>query len=305
MRRHHHRCTQGAGLPVRERSAADAPCWRFGGILRAMGPAAFFDAIDAGDAAAVSAALGQEPALANALCDPGRAPGGSTAVTALHYAVHVGHEDVAALLVEAGADLDARNDEGRTALHDAIENGRVQTHELLLERGAEVDVCAAAILGHIDDLRAMLDRDVELANDRTTGLSPLGWAAYGNQADVAELLLDRGARMDDKELFCAAACGHAQVAEVLVRRGADPDEQDERGNTALHVAAAMPFTCDATDFVRLLLDARAETDLVDAQGQTALDIASAEARQVIDHPAATPGDCKDVESVASLLREQG
>jgi ankyrin repeat protein len=81
------------------------------------------------------------------------------AVLPLHSAVAGGHGDVAALLIEAGADVNARQRHGWTPLHGAAQNGAIETVERLLAAGADPTarnddgVSAAALAagaGHAD-----------------------------------------------------------------------------------------------------------------------------------------------------------
>jgi ankyrin repeat protein len=196
---------------------------------------AFFEAVRAGDAARVAELVRGGPELLGARGGPAWDSARPTACTGLHVAVHVGSVAVAEVLLDAGIDVEARTTEGRTALHDAIELSS-KVEPLLHERGAFVDVCSAAILGRLDRLRELLDADPTLVDDRSTNLSPLGWASYGNAVESARLLIERGARMDDHELCCAASVGHVEVGRMLLRHGADRALRDGRGRTAHDVA---------------------------------------------------------------------
>lgn len=261
-----------------------------------MGPKEFFAAIDAGDAGAVRTALDGDPALALARRDDGATP--------LHAAVFRGHAEIAAILLDAGAAIDARNAEGRTALHDSIEDGHAKLTELLMARGAEVDICTAAILGDLDRLRKWLAADPERVNDRSTELSPLGWASYGNQTATARELIDRGARIDDGELLCAASVGHVEVGELLIDRGADPNgRHGDEGTAPLHAAAAMRYTNDSSRFIRMLLARGADPALeTGTHGRTAIQIAGrCRAEQAERKPACR----KDYDAVLKILREAG
>ena len=60
--------------------------------------------------------------------------------TALHWAARGGHAGVASLLLERGADLEAKQNYGKTALHIAVFGGHAEVASLLLERGAELEV---------------------------------------------------------------------------------------------------------------------------------------------------------------------
>jgi hypothetical protein len=83
--------------------------------------------------------------------------------------------------------------------------------------------------GGFDEVRTMLDREPALANaawdwgggDWETGL---GAAAHMGRRDIAELLLDRGARLD---LFAAAMLGHVEVVRAFV--GAYPAMREAAG----------------------------------------------------------------------------
>lgn len=60
--------------------------------------------------------------------------------TALHYAVFAGQEEIAALLLERGADLNARSPNGSSVLMIAVYEGREDMARRLLARGADVGV---------------------------------------------------------------------------------------------------------------------------------------------------------------------
>lgn len=265
----------------------------------------YFRAIDDGDLETLRRLLRDRPGLLEARTSPGYAPERQQSCTGLHAAIYAGQHGAARLLIDSGIDLEARTAEGRTALHDSIEFGHPAVTELLLERGAELDVCSAAILGRVERVRELLDAGPDLANDRSTGLSPLGWAAFGNQVEAARELIDRGARMDDGELQCAASVGHVEVGRFLIERGADPDDACE-GTRALHAAAAMIYTDDAVEFVRMLLDAGADRDARTPDGRTALQIAEEGARRQERELAGKPGACrKKFADIAALLRARG
>jgi ankyrin repeat protein len=64
----------------------------------------------------------------------------------------------------------------------------------------------------------------------------------------------------------AASGGHADVAELLLKRGANPNARDRHGYTPLHWASA-------ADVVYVLLDHGADPTITDNRGRTPLDLA--------------------------------
>eukprot|EP01012_Entosiphon_sulcatum_P015500 TRINITY_DN2044_c0_g1_i1.p1 TRINITY_DN2044_c0_g1~~TRINITY_DN2044_c0_g1_i1.p1 ORF type:complete len:242 (-),score=61.95 TRINITY_DN2044_c0_g1_i1:4-705(-) len=58
--------------------------------------------------------------------------------TPLHWASYKGHAHVLELLLQKGANIDARGVKGQTALDDAVEKGHKAVVEVLLKHGADV-----------------------------------------------------------------------------------------------------------------------------------------------------------------------
>jgi ankyrin repeat protein len=272
-----------------------------------MEPEAYFEAIRSGNVERLRELVAERPELLEARTNPDYAPERQVSCTGLHVAVYARQPDAARVLVDSGIEIEARTAEGRTALHDSIEFGVQEITDLLIDRGAEVDICSAAILGRLERLRELLDRNPELANDRSTGLSPLGWASFGNQVDTATELIARGARLDDGELLCAASVGHVEVGRLLIEKGAKIDELfSEACGNALHAAVGMRYTGDSRDFIRMLLDAGADINAKTTDGRTALQLAEDKAREQEEALAKDPKIWrKQFEAVAELLRSRG
>ena len=67
------------------------------------------------------------------------ARGGITGLTALHQAAFHGREEIAALLIEAGADVNVASRRGETPLHSTVYWEHRAIAELLLAHGAALD----------------------------------------------------------------------------------------------------------------------------------------------------------------------
>lgn len=246
-------------------------------------------AVRAGDVATVRALLDRHPALVNSTTDRDEriAPSDARAMRLLHVAISENQFEIARLLVERGADLNARNADGRQPLHDCFELGRDDIRELLLHEGAEPDVAACAAWGMLDRLQAILERDPRAANDCTTGTSPLGWSAYGGQRESARMLFAHGASVDRPPYDWmawgpATMVGATGVAAVFLDHGADPNCPDEDGDTPLHAVIGSRIVFDPTAFVDLLLDRGADPARRNNAGQSPLDIALSQVDRVAE-----------------------
>ena len=199
-----------------------------------------------------------------------------------------GHADVAVLLLDHGAEVSCKDNDGWAPIHYAAWYGHVDVATLLLGRGAEVNVKDnagltpihyAAWYAHADVVRLLLDRGADVNGKDKNGSTPLHYAADYGHADVAVLLLDRGAEVNGKTnygwtpIHYAAWYGHVDVATLLLGRGAEVNVKDNDGWTPLHHAAEMGHI----EIVALLLDYGAEINceikFKNGKGETALGLA--------------------------------
>lgn len=116
----------------------------------------------------------------------------------LHEAVAKGDADMVRALIEAGANVNAKDDYGYTPLHRAAGRSRVYIAGMLIEAGADVN-----------------------ASD-IFGMTPLHEAAInGDAGDVASVLIEAGADVNAKDdygktpLHMAAERGHADMVRLL------------------------------------------------------------------------------------------
>ena len=134
--------------------------------------------------------------------------------------------DLLDLLLSLGGDINARSqwEHGSFGILDDVDPGKADG---LIARGAEIDIWAAAHLGRIDKVRALLDADPALVNARGgDGKRPLHFA---RTLEIAEFLLDRGAEIDaldddhDSTPVQHLIGQRPNVCAFLVKRGAKTD----------------------------------------------------------------------------------
>jgi ankyrin repeat protein len=236
------------------------------------------NAVRAGGLQTIRKLLDGHPELVNASTDVHLHVRPSDALTMrlVHKAIAQAKIDVLQLLIQHGADLNARNADGRLPLRDCFELGRDDFAKVLLDAGAAPDVCAAAAYGMHDRLRQILKGDSGQANDLTTGESPLGWAVYGRQPVSATILFEHGAIANHPPYHShawrpAAMVASTAVLPVLLQHGANPNWRDVDGDTPLHRVLKSRIVLDPTEFVKTLLAAGADASLRNADGRTAFD----------------------------------
>lgn len=118
--------------------------------------------------------------------------------TALHLATAHDREDVVELLLEYGADVNARSDGGWTPLHNACDKGCEKIVRMLLEAGADFNsqllngmtpLHLAAQAGHTDVVKCLLEQPSLRRRTRDTfGSTPFLRAAQFKRKDIVQLL---------------------------------------------------------------------------------------------------------------------
>ncbi|WP_129136945.1 ankyrin repeat domain-containing protein [Luteimonas sp. YGD11-2] len=211
--------------------------------------------------------------------------------TPLHHAARSTDPGVAALLRDAAAELDARNDEGLTPLGIACAAGNWRLAKFLLERGAATHpadatpALLAAAGGDEDDaagVQLLLRHKARVDARDARGRTALHEAAFAGHVDVVAALLDAGAAADPADsssrtpLLEAARGGRLATFEALLAAGASVGAVDAQGQGALALAAlADP---PSASLVRRLVELGLDPHQADAGGRTPLDHAAAAGR---------------------------
>jgi len=208
------------------------------------------EAVKNRDAQAVQRLLGQKVDVGTKEPDGG---------TALHWAVHLSDRDTAALLIRAGAPVNAANDYGVTPLSLACTNGSVAIVELLLNSGAnpntaspvtgETVLMTAARTGIVDVVNLLLDRRADAnVTEPQLGQTAVMWAAAEGHSQIVRVLVERGAGVRARSkagfapLLFAARTGDVELVQFLLGAGADVNEEAADGTTALSVATVRSHT---------------------------------------------------------------
>jgi ankyrin repeat protein len=245
-----------------------------------------------------------------------------------------GHYDVAAYLLERGADPNLADKTGRAPLFSAVDFhtmpvsnrpapkelhnrvGSLELIELLLARGADVN----APLKAQQPYRVKLDRGTDTL--LAAGTTPLLRAAKSADLAAMKLLLERGAdpkratRAGINPLMAAAGVGTkeedttgrfkteeetVQAIDMLLAAGLDVNAANNNGQTALHGAAQW----GKDRVVAHLVSKGARLDAKDRRGLTPLDAALGKAGGLGFDGTAGEFRASTAELLRRLMAEQG
>ena len=199
--------------------------------------AAFFQAVQSGDASKVEALLDANASLANAKNEKGQ--------SAVLMAVYSGRKEIRDLLLARGIALE---------LHEAAAAGQLARVKQIVDKDPALannfspdgfPACAlAAVFGHRDVVEYLFVKgaDVNAAAANGTGYNALTGAVASGHAQIAGWLLDNGANANYRygagysPLLTAAANGHLEIVKMLLEHGADLHAKTNDGKTALSFA---------------------------------------------------------------------
>lgn len=123
--------------------------------------------------------------------------------TPLFIAVQNRHVAVAKYLIEKGADVNVRRDDGYTPLLRAVDNGDCDLVNFLIEKGANIQATcpdgATALFvgaqeGHLHIVELLIKAGMDVNARRSDGNGPLDMAEFNNHTPVVALLRQHGAK---------------------------------------------------------------------------------------------------------------
>ncbi|XP_071519663.1 uncharacterized protein [Panulirus ornatus] len=211
----------------------------------------------------------------------------------LHEAAEGGHvECVRLLLMADDVEIDALTHESTTALHLACGSGPSHSEvvRLLLSAGADPSMVEgdnwslplpkAVAYKNLDIVRLLLDAGADPNCEDYESGRPLHVAAEKGLLEIAQLLLERGAKVDKVDDFSRTAlhvcmyrqskvCGALPVLNLLLDKGSDVNARMDGGTTPLMLAVQSNWS----EAVMKLLERGADVDIMKRDGVLALHFA--------------------------------
>lgn len=190
------------------------------------------------------------------------------------------------LLLLKGAEVNAKDDKGRTPLYFAMgKEGNTETAAFLIKRGADVNLAdnrfpileRAVLLDSLPLVDFLLKQGADINASDNYGSTPLTTAISNGRGEMIRFLLDKGAKTKGKSDYAFRLVQRVlmrtqdaeEILRLLLKYEVDINAKDEKGNTPLHAAARDNYP----DHVKLLLNHGANLEAKNDDGITAFQYA--------------------------------
>jgi ankyrin repeat protein len=196
-----------------------------------------------------------------------------------------GTEEIAAFLIDSGADFTVENTTGELPLFHCIKYNKPVVLEALIRNNVDLNqvtregwnsIILAAVYDHVNILEILLENGVDInSSSEGKGLTALMVAIINDNHESLNYLLEQGADTEkaNKEgwtaLMLAAAGNKITIVNILLSCGAEVNTRNIQNVTPLHLAVYYGHV----ELVELLLSSGADKDVKDVMGKTPLDYA--------------------------------
>lgn len=213
--------------------------------------------------------------------------------TPVYVAAVNNRADLLELFFKNGASIDSTDRHHiRSPLQWAAVHGNISACSVLLQRGANVEakdkegltpLLISAQHGHSDLTRLFCIKGAKIDATDEEGRTPLYWSVRNNHPDCVTVLLSAGANVNVSDMngvpliFTAVKYGSIELVELLIIQGATKTKLDKCNNNLLHIAVER----GDKSMVEHLIAKGISTLSKNSQGMTPLDVARERGRSDI------------------------
>lgn len=171
--------------------------------------------------------------------------------TPLHIALNGDEFEIANLLIDAGVDINKKDNKQNTPLHIAIFGENEDISKLLINKGADINeknskgntpLHTAVFIENTNILELLIEKGANINEKNSNGNTPLHEAVAESKIDILRVLIEKGANMNEKNnegntpLHLAIFENNIRSLKLLIKKGANINEKNNEGNTPLHLA---------------------------------------------------------------------
>lgn len=192
--------------------------------------------------------------------------------TPLMIASSYGHYDMAKALIDNGALVNLRADDGFNALMEAVRTGNIEIAKLLIEHNSDINIknkdgknmiMIACEKGNEEMFNLLIENNADINEKSSWGASALIYASEKGNINIMQYLIDNGIDVNGKAddngdtplLWAVTGQNPYEASKLLIENGANVNATNYGG-----VAPATILAASTPKVVKLLKDNGADLD---------------------------------------------
>ncbi|MEI0561931.1 ankyrin repeat domain-containing protein [Brachyspira pilosicoli] len=192
--------------------------------------------------------------------------------TPLMIASSYGHYDMAKALIDNGALVNLRADDGFNALMEAVRTGNIEIAKLLIEHNSDINIknkdgknmiMIACEKGNEEMFNILIENNADINEKSSWGASALIYASEKGNINIMQYLIDNGIDVNGKAddngdtplLWAVTGENPYEASKLLIENGANVNATNDSG-----VAPATILAASTPKVVKLLKDNGADLD---------------------------------------------